>query len=830
MLKSDMPDLNKLDWQLLQGRLASACHTEDAAAQASALYPNLERSGIERSWQETDDLCQLLIAGYHVPPCELPNLEVIFRTARVSAMLAADQLQQVQRLLLGVQALSSFANGLASKSALMAKTRQQLDPLPKLLRKLQATLEDDGTIKDSASPLLGEIRSGKRKLRQRIEKQLTELMTYGHIVPYLQDNYFTQRHDRYVLPLKLDSRGRIRGRTIDTSESGQSLFFEPNEISKENDQLLEMELAEKLEVIRILRDLSLDVTKDLPILSDNYRWLVHIDFTNAKAVLARQMNAIAISISEQPKLQLLEARHPLLNVAADQQVPNDILVLPEQRVLLITGPNAGGKTVVLKTVGLLHLMAKAGLLLPCHADSQLFLFDNIYMELGDSQDLSANLSTFSSHIAALVPILHRASGKDLVLFDELAVGTEPLTGEAIAQSILEELGKRKTHVVVTSHFDRLKTLAFTNPSFRNGAMEFSNQNYRPTYKLLLDVPGNSYGLEMAANFGMPSDILARAKQLRGSESVNFDKAVESLTAEKSHYEQLRLELHKLQKDAEQSKYHWEQQREQIAARRQQIEAEVKEKTAQRLRPLEEDYHRRLEELDLTIKSLANPAATAVGIDEQRDAAKQVRSRGGSDLKSLRAQIAELNQRADKSPLLMGQALDLTALKRGQKVYIVPLQQLGELKEFDLHQSTGEVQTGQIKLKVALRDLRSAPDSPPANPSFARAKPRSGANDGNRSLSIGNSSSQEIPFLMPTSNNTLDLRGQRVDEALAATWAFLDQAMLKGTGSILILHGHGNGDLKRAVRYALEHECPYPIRFRVGSQGEGGDGVTVIQLT
>ncbi|RZA10139.1 MAG: endonuclease MutS2, partial [Proteobacteria bacterium] len=336
---------------------------------------------------------------------------------------------------------------------------------------------------------------------------IRQLLTDQDVEAYVQDKIFTIRSDRYVVPMRVDGRGRVKGSIYDTSASGQTLYMELSEVRPMNDALLELESSEKLEILRIFKELSAQIAAELDTIDNNYKQLVELDILTAEAGLAVKLDAGPASIRDTPGLSFLRARHPILEMRQGfKTVANNVGLEDGQLSLIVSGPNAGGKTVVLKTVGLLHLMVKARLLLPLDEKSEVFLFENIFVEIGDAQNLSANLSTFSGHLMGLKPVLQEAGPDDLILLDELAVGTEPHTGSAIGQAVLEELANRKATAIVTTHFDNLKSLAINDKRFRNGSMEFSTKNLQPTYRLVLDIPGQSYGIEVAEQIGLPKHV------------------------------------------------------------------------------------------------------------------------------------------------------------------------------------------------------------------------------------------------------------------------------------------------------------------------------------
>ena len=437
-----------LEWNLLLNRLADHARSAPARHLCLALPTDLERQAVLQRWGETEPLTGLIRGGYAPPLGELPDMTALFKALKLGQILEGEYLRQIYQLLDITRLIQRFAIDFQSTCGTLGPYARSLYPLPKLMQAIAKAIGPEGEILDGASEELQKIRLAKASQRHRIEQEIRQILVDDQIETYLQDKFFTMRAERYVIPIRLDGRGRIAGSIYDTSASGQTLYIEPVRIAPLNAALLELDLAEKLEIIRIFRELSAHAAKEYDILQSDYEQIVTLDFLAAQAHFACEYDGIAVPLSDSPMMRLFGARHPLLSApGGGAAVPNDILLGEQQSSLIISGPNAGGKTVVLKTAGIIHLMAKAGLLLPVDAPSTLFLFRNVYLSLGDAQSITAGLSTFSGHILGLKPIINDASRSDLVLLDELAVGTDPQTGSAIAQAILEDFAFRGIHVI-----------------------------------------------------------------------------------------------------------------------------------------------------------------------------------------------------------------------------------------------------------------------------------------------------------------------------------------------------------------------------------------------
>lgn len=815
--------LGKLEWPVLLDMLARFSQTEEGNTLCLGLSPTLSREEIESRWAIVSPLKQMALQSYRVPVGFLPVMGAVFRAASLGQILEGTILRSIADLLESTKKVHQFSSDLASRCPPFVSIRSRLYPMPKLLSSINRAVGLDGKLLDDASETLTKIRKQKIAVRKKIEDTISRLIHEDtETEKYLQDDFFTVRSDRYVIPIRIDGRGRVLGTILDTSDSGQTLYIEPPLIAPINAQLMELELEEKLEILRIFRELSESVASDLEVLKGNYETLIEVDFHSAQAGLAAEIDAGPVKIADQPQLNLIDARHPLVRRPDNKPaVSNSINMKDNQSILIISGPNAGGKTVVLKTVGLIHLMAKSGLLLPADPESSVFLFDKIWLEMGDAQNLSANLSTFSGHLMGLKPILDSAGSNDLVLLDELAVGTDPQTGAAIGTAILENLADRNCSALITTHFDALKGMAIRDKRFRNGSMEFSLQNLKPTYKLILDIPGQSYGLEVAEQIGLPGQIIERAKELRGQTVSNMDAAINDLMTARDEARNVQESAKKAQLDAEAEKGRWDQERELLSEQRKKVTKQLSDK-----------YDGKIQEMRLEFEDIVSRMRQAMKdsqrMAEGREDLLKDRHAAENSLKKMESLVGELAQAYDASEKLPGIPASRDNIKEGSPVYVLPLKKTGKiLKTGDLE--TLEVEVGIIKLRVSMHDLRllSPGEAAPANQKTGpgrntqrqRPAPVSGPADPDKPIGLA----------IQNATNTVDLRGMDADSALQETWNFIDRSLLKGEQTVIIVHGHGSDILKTKIRYELQHNCPYDVRFRSGLPQEGGDGVTVVSL-
>lgn len=818
--------LEKLQWSQLCEALSSEAQTQEGRESCLRLRPEYEADEIERRWQDVIPLRDLQRSGYRSPIGDLPPMQSIFRAASLGQILDGEQIWSVYMLLQTVRSVHQFAMDRQDRCRTLVRFSRTIHSLPKLARTIEKTIGPDGELLDDASPELQRIRQQKLAIRRKIEQTIKQLLADQQVEAYIQDKFFTIRSDRYVVPLKMDGRGRVKGSIYDTSDSGQTLYIELAEIRPMNDALLELESAEKLEILRIFKELSAQIAAELEILDVNYRSLIELDILGAEAGLAVRLDAGPASISSSALLGLVQARHPLLELRrGSRTVANDVSLDAGQSSLIVSGPNAGGKTVVLKTVGMIHLMAKARLLLPVDPKSRIFLFKEYFVEIGDAQNLSANLSTFSGHLMGLKPALQNATAADLVLLDELAVGTEPQTGCAIGQAVLEELANRQAICVVTTHFDNLKSLALDDKRFRNGSMEFSTKNLMPTYRLILDIPGQSYGIEVAEQIGLPRHVVERAKDLRGRSSSSMEQILESWLTLRSEAEEEKLKYAQLKLDMESQKHRWEQERNALSASKQEISNRIKARYQDQIDDMKREYEAMLEDLRNLVKEQKKTPASPEQIKDllkTRQGQMDERNRGAQRALD---QVAQEFHSVDTLPGIPAEGADL---KVGSRVYIVSMQKEAVVSKVQGEPSPSvEVKAGLLKIKPSIGDLRLLPDEGETKKEVAfeaKRKPKAIP-----APAFGEKPAGPVSFVIPTLTNSLDLRGMDADSALDKTWNFIDKAVLRGESHVILIHGHGTDVLKRSLRKALAKDAPYALDFRPGESEEGGDGVTVVQL-
>jgi len=779
---------------------------------ASELSFGESRDEILSNLREAEEATRLRRDGEPLAIDEVPDITAALARLRVGGALAPDELRAITAALAAARSLrrSLHARRLSCPALVLACAT---DPtLDDALEELSRSFESDGTLADRASPRLRELRSEFQTSRARMLSRLDDLMTRYEAV--VQERFVTEREGRYVIPVRSDAHERFPGIVHATSGSGSTLFVEPRAVVPMGNRLKMLEAEVSREELAIYARLSALLVDVLPSLEAAAAALARADLLAAVAVLAADLELTFPTIDDGPRMDLREARHPLLALDAlalppasrQPVVPSD-LAIEARRAVVVSGPNAGGKTVALKAMGLAALMVRAGLPIACGPESRIGLFEVVLTDVGDDQNLTKSLSTFSAHVQNLATILGETRPGALVLLDELAGGTDPREGEALAAGVLDSLCARGGAVVATTHYEGLKALALADERFKNASVGFDLATMTPTFRLALGVPGSSSALAVAARFGLPSTVIERATRFLTREEHSFETLVKQLNTERAALELARRAAESREKAARETETRL---LEEIAALR--------------------DREKRT----LSVEADALMAGLRRAKDDLRAAQARLRTKGvdeGSLREASRAidrvaaqaslggELEELTMRGDE---LVRDRVRPEDLRRGARVFVPKLRAEAEVLEV----SGGQVRVavGAMKLSVALDELRTTPDASPAPQTKGRASRHATATT--RSDLYDGNASQGAPI--QTSDNTCDLRGLRADDAVAMATAFLDRSIGDGRRVAFLVHGHGTGSLRESIRKELK-TSPYVSRFRSGEMGEGGDGVTVVWM-
>ncbi len=667
----------------------------------------------------------------------------------------------------------------------------QLRPFSDILEPLAASIDGDGSIMDSASPQLRDIRRAKRGLAARIRKKIEEIVRDNNIEIFLQDDFITQRSGRWVIPVRMDSKGMVKGVVHDVSSSGETAFMEPLEIIPFVNELENLTAEEKAEEIRILRQLTAWIREDTPDLAACFGTLVELDRINAVACYADQYGLEMARLNDTGLLRLAEARHPLLLMLREQGTLPRVEALDLElgdgetgSVMVITGPNAGGKTIALKTAGVLTLMALCGLPVPANGARSTFpLLDTLLVDIGDEQSIEESLSTFSAHIARISTILGQAGPRTLVLLDELGAGTEPQQGAAIACGVLKELQGRGASVIATTHLSDIIGYVHRTPGMVNAGMEYDAATYTPLYRLICGEPGHSHAIEIARRFGLPEGVIAFAREMLGTAGADFTTLLAELHRKREELESARRELAGREEQVQETLRELDRR----AAGIEQARREAREKGWNEAKELISAGRKRMNEL----------------LEEYK------RERRTEVIDKLRRNEQELAEQLKPKP----EEERLVALQQvavGDRVHVRSLGHTGTVVQLLDRQGKARVQAGRMELDVALNDLF-------APPSRAAEKKQQPPAKGTWKI--------DAPV---DERHELKLIGLRVDEALEELEAFLSRAALGGLRELRVIHGLGTGRLRDAVREQLARH-PLVDTFRPGEAHEGRDGATVVTL-
>ncbi|MDR7588032.1 MAG: endonuclease MutS2 [Armatimonadota bacterium] len=776
--------LRVLEFPAIVARLAALTVTARGRELAEALRPSPDPGRVRAALAETAEAAALVAEG-EIPLRGTADVREMLHRARLGAALDPSDLLALADTLPTIRQCRGYVLARRARAPALAEQAARMGAFEALEAAIRRTVAPDGTIPDAASPHLARLRREQQAVHGRLRETL-EAVIRGPYGRMLQDAVITTRAGRYVVPVRAEFKGQFPGILHDHSSSGATAFMEPLVVVPLGNRLRELEIEERQEVQRLLRELSAQVGQQADGIAAAYEILGHLDCAVARARLGATQGAAAPAVRTDGVLRLRRARHPLL---AGEVVPIDVELGERFTTLVITGPNTGGKTVTLKTVGLLTLMAQAGLFIPAEPGSEVAVFAQVFADIGDEQSIEQSLSTFSSHMGAIVQILHQvdraaAAGgvSALVLLDEIGAGTDPTEGVALARAVIEHLHGRGARTVVTTHYNELKALAWTHPGIENASVEFDPVTLRPTYRLRIGLPGRSNALDIARRLGLAADIVERARELLGPQAGVLDRILSDLEADRRASEHDRAEAARRREEAEAV----------LARARQELER-LRAERAQALRKAREE----VEALLRSARSEVDALVRALRESPDPRTVQQARDR-------LRQLADDLRARTEVEPA--GEPLQ--EAHPGQDVYVVPLGRIGTVVAGPDGRGEVEVQAGPLRVRAPLASLRAAPP-PAAVAGPAREEPVL----------------RQAPAAVPLSVN---LRGLTADEATAVLDRYLDDAFLAGLAQVTVIHGKGTGALRRAVHQFLR-DHPHVRAFRPGGPGEGGDGVTVVEL-
>ena len=757
---------------------------------ALTVLPMTDGERIALTLEEVSEAIGLIKAGVDLPLERFQDIRPgLARCTGEGSILEPEELVQLSHILRLCRDLTGFVKEHSGEVPRLEASIGKIEPLETLRREIDRRIDAQGQIRDDASKALRRLRQEQADTRDRILSTLRSLLSSRSSSQDPSDEVITLRDGRYVIPVPGRRRSRVPGVVHDRSASGTTLFIEPTAVIEPGNRLRELEVDERREIVRILRELTAATAEASATIDADLSVLGYLDLVRAKALLAVELSADVPRISPDGVLRLKTARHPLLILLAGEGgevVPLDLTLGGEVRTALITGPNTGGKTVVLKTLGLSCLMFQAGLPIPTHPDSELPVYRDIYADIGDEQSLEQSLSTFSSHLRQIVKILEGAGPGTLVLLDEIGAGTDPEEGAALAMSILDDLTGRQAHTLATTHFGSLKVFAHDQSGMENASLEFDRKTLRPTYRFHMGLPGSSFALEIADRLGMPDPVVQQASRLIGPEGRKTSELIEDLQRRVIWYEGKKTELEADEKRIKGMKEEYERRLGDVR----QEERRIRERACR-------DSELVLAEANALVERVVAEIRRGQASKESIKQAHRRLDERGSRMKARRQ---ELTDRPDEP------AVELT---RGDAVWIKSLQAEGEVV-------AGLGRGGRYKVQVGnlIMELDGADLDPRSGPSAGKWKTGGG-------VDVGRTLAEEA-------GGEVDLRGMTSDEAVAALEKFIDRALLSGLNTLWIIHGKGTGALRQRVGEVLR-DFPGVKSYRLGAWNEGGDGVTVVEL-
>ena len=775
-----------LEFTRIREMLAEGALTEAGAEKCRALAPMDDLPQVLDAQAETEEATVILhyIGGH--PMAAFPDVRPALGICEKGGTLSAGMLLNVAEMLRAARAARDALVTDRDNTPILRGKAEGLFTARNLEKDITDAILSEDEIADRASSELMNIRRHLRGAQDRIKEKLNQMIHSATMQKYLQDPIITMRGDRYVLPVKAEYRSSVPGLVHDQSSSGATLFIEPMAAVEMGNELKQWEVKEQQEIARILAALSAEIAPYAESMSETVELLAELDFIFAKGLLSRRFVCVQPKMNREGWLHIIRGRHPLID--PEKVVPGTIWLGKEFTTLVVTGPNTGGKTVTLKTVGLFTLMAQAGLQVPADPGTELAVFEQVFADIGDEQSIEQSLSTFSGHMTNIVTIMREVTPRDLVLFDELGAGTDPTEGAALAQSILTRLLHIGVRTMATTHYSELKVFALTTRGVENASVEFDVETLRPTYRLSIGVPGKSNAFEISRRLGLPENLIDAAKKLLSSDTVRFEDVIANAEYHRQVAERERQIAQEAGKETIRLRDEAEKLRREMEAKREQ----TLRKTREEAKRILEQARRESETVISELKKMKKNAQAGDG------SAAELRRRlehGIDDLSEGLRQETEEDSEAPKT------------VKPGDRVRILTLGAEGTVLAAPDEKGEVSLQAGAMKFKAALSQLRMIQTAKAPEKSTVKAK---------------------TGMMSRTVPSECDVRGMNLEEALNAVGLYLDEAVLAGLNEVFIIHGKGTGILRAGIQQDLRKNR-HVKSFRRGVYGEGEDGVTVVTL-
>ena len=782
--------LSTLEYNKIISRLVSFACSDGAKQILHKLEPMTDIDKINTALDYTNDALTRVYQKGSVDFSRIKDIRGSIARLKVGSSLNALELLNISMLLECAAHIKGYYEQRADS---IQPLIDMLDPVTLLNNTIKKCIISEDEISDDASANLRSIRRQKNIAADRIHTELNKILNSPSTRTYLQDYVITTRQGRFCLPVKAEYKSLMPGMVHDQSSTGSTVFIEPAAVVKLNNDIRELELKEQAEIEVILADLSAKAAEYTDSLLSDYEILTNLDCIFAKALLSRHFNCSRPVMNNKGIVNIKKGRHPLIE--PHTVVPIDIYLGTDFNLLIITGPNTGGKTVSLKTVGLLTLMAQAGLNIPALEHSDIAVFDNIFADIGDEQSIEQSLSTFSSHMTNTVDILKKADSNSLILFDEIGAGTDPTEGAALAIAILDSLHRRNITTMATTHYSEIKMYALTTDGVENACCEFDVQSLRPTYRLLIGVPGKSNAFAISKKLGLSDNIINDASRRLDSEDIKFEDLVTDLEQSRVTIEREREELNEYKAQIAQLKSELTKKTERLDERTDNIIRKANEEAARILKDAKEYA-------DKTINAMNKHGMTVKELEKHRSAIREKMNKRQEKLK-----IEPANNISEHK------AHDISEFKVGMHVKVLTMNVIGTVSQIHKNKNQVTVLVGSLSTKMDIKNLAILKGY--KDPAETSSKPKGAGGSGKIKMSKSSSVSSEINLL-----------GYTVDEAIAVLDKYLDDAYIARIPQVRIVHGKGTGALRSGIT-SYPHGVPYIKEFRLGQIGEGAEGVTIV---
>lgn len=784
--------LTTLEFNKILNMLGGFAKNDEAKDIIKNLKPSPSLREVEQMLLETDAAVTMSLQ-YGTPEIlRVDSVKASLKRLAVGGGLSITELLNIARILKCARSLKRYTE---EQTGIISGYFSELSPNKTLEEKITSAIVSEDEIADTASPALADIRRKIKRTGAKVKDSLDSMIRSSHYQKFLMDNIVTIRNNRYVVPVKAEHRADVPGIVHDMSSSGGTVFIEPTGVVNANNELHELEIKEKAEIEKILFELSNAAAEVSEQLEYNYETIINIDFIFAKAHLALDMKAVCPKLNDKGEINIIKGRHPLID--RKKIVPVSVSLGRDFDTLIVTGPNTGGKTVVLKTIGLFCLMTQSGLHIPANEESEMPVFEDIFADIGDEQSIEQSLSTFSSHMKNIVHIVSNIKPGTLVLFDELCSGTDPVEGAALATAIIENIRSAGANVVATTHYSELKLYALSTEGIENASCEFDVETLSPTYKLLIGVAGKSNAFAISQKLGLPKYIIDDSKKRLTDENIKFEDIMSKIEENRAHTEKSRYEQESMQREIKALKDELQKERDKLNKKKDKIYDNARAQADKIIKKAQRETEEMLEEINRLRKEKRDKEAVRA-MEEVR---KELKLKEKSNVRPKSRQTPGVKSN-----------VNLNTLKLGANVLIIDLNDKGTVLSINKSNGTAVIQVGIMKITSKIDNLLVLEDDKGSKPEGYSAPKRTSVK-----VSAERSGRSEV-----------DLRGMTIGEAEVEVDKFLDECVLSGLSEVSLIHGKGTGALRAGLHEYLRHH-PHVRKYRLGRFGEGDLGVTIVEL-